>query len=307
MQLKCSAHQRQPPDCYSPRTTCQVTVEPQSYNELSSLSPEEKAAWDAAVQFELASLQRLKVYQDAVLPPGERAIGCKWVFKLKRGANGHTTCKARLVAQGFAQTANGYDEIFSPALKVESLRAAFLWAAKHQYSITHCDVETAYLNVLLRHVIYMQKPPGVSVTDGNDCWLLRKSLYGLKQSGFEWNQCITKALSKLGFKAGLAEPCLFTRHNGNYMSLILLFTDDLALITETDREAKEIIQKLQKEFSIRNLGKVGNYLVLEITEIKNGYKLSQSQKIMQLLQKYIMEQCKTAKNNKKIHGARIQN
>lgn len=35
------------------------------------------------------------------LPVGKRALGCKWVFKLKRDQNGEVTGnKAKLVAQG---------------------------------------------------------------------------------------------------------------------------------------------------------------------------------------------------------------
>jgi hypothetical protein len=39
------------------------------------------------------------------LPPGEKAVGNKWVFKIKHDSEGKVTkYKARLVAKGFTQT-----------------------------------------------------------------------------------------------------------------------------------------------------------------------------------------------------------
>lgn len=52
------------------------------------------------------------------LPPGKKAIGSKWVFKIKRNADGTVEqYKARLVAKGYNQRP-GFDfkEIFAPTM-----------------------------------------------------------------------------------------------------------------------------------------------------------------------------------------------
>lgn len=93
---------------------------------------------------ELKSTYELDVYEETDLPLGEKAIGCKWVFKVKRDANVQTKCKARLVVQGFGQGATDYDELFAPTLRNSSLYSALVIAAKEDYVIRHLDIKTAY-------------------------------------------------------------------------------------------------------------------------------------------------------------------
>ena len=52
-------------------------------------------------------LQAIKVkgtWSLTTLSPTKRVVGCKWIYKLKLGANGTLEChKARLVAKGYTQ------------------------------------------------------------------------------------------------------------------------------------------------------------------------------------------------------------
>ena len=75
-----------------------------------------------AIESELNSMKRLKVYKETQLPPGEKAIGCRWVFKRKPLAEGSFKCKARLVAKGFLQ------------------RKYIHYAAQRKYVISHCGI-----------------------------------------------------------------------------------------------------------------------------------------------------------------------
>lgn len=72
-----------------------------------------------AVHAEYDALIQNNTWSLVPLPPNHRAVGCKWVFKLKRNSNGSVSrYKARLVAKRFHQQA-GVDflEIFSPMVK----------------------------------------------------------------------------------------------------------------------------------------------------------------------------------------------
>jgi len=72
------------------------------------------------------------------------------------------------------------------------------------------DVVTAYLNANLKEEIYMRMPEGFRKYDqfGKEmCIRLLKSLYGLKQAGFNWNKLLESVLLKFGFIQSLVDPC----------------------------------------------------------------------------------------------------
>ena len=70
-------------------------------------------------------------------PEGVKSIGCKWVFKRKRGADGKVkTYKAHLVAKGYHQRYGiDYDETFSPVVMLKSIQIMLAIAAHLDYEI----------------------------------------------------------------------------------------------------------------------------------------------------------------------------
>jgi hypothetical protein len=60
------------------------------------------APWRGAMLEEMAAIERNKAWRLTNLPPGHRSIGLKWVYKLKKDAQGNVVKhKARLVAKGY--------------------------------------------------------------------------------------------------------------------------------------------------------------------------------------------------------------
>ena len=72
--------------------------------------------WKNATDEEYNSLMKNHTWDLAELPEGKYIAGCKWIFKVKRNADGSVDWyKARLVTQGFWQQAGeDYDDMFAP-------------------------------------------------------------------------------------------------------------------------------------------------------------------------------------------------
>jgi Reverse transcriptase (RNA-dependent DNA polymerase) len=73
---------------------------------------------------ELESLKAKGVYEEVdELPPGQKAISCKWVLHIKRNKEGQISrFKARLVAKGFTQVpGHDFTFTFAPVARWDSL------------------------------------------------------------------------------------------------------------------------------------------------------------------------------------------
>ena len=77
------------------------------------------------------------------------------------------------------------------------------------------------------------KIPTTTVGGGETIVKLKKSLYGLKQSGDLWNKKIHLILKRMGFSRTYSDPCVYVRTTGKNRTYVALYVDDL-LITGTD-------------------------------------------------------------------------
>lgn len=144
------------------------------------------------------------------MPADRKAIGCKWVFKIKTDANDEPKYKARLVYQGFNQKyEKDYIEIFAPVVRQATLKFLLSVATSNNLIVNQFDAKTAFLNGELKESIYMKEPPGFS-SEGNvnKICLLKRSIYGLKQSARVFNQALHDVIIKLGFIQSNFDACL---------------------------------------------------------------------------------------------------
>ena len=80
----------------------------------------------------------------------------KWVYRLKEKYGGKQRYKARLVVMGFAQKkGNDFDEIFSPVVKMTSIRTILSLVVAEDFHLEQLDVKTAFLHGDLEEEIYM--------------------------------------------------------------------------------------------------------------------------------------------------------
>ena len=252
--------------------------------------------WKDAIQVELASLNKRKVFSEAIpTPPRVFPVGFKWVFVRKRNENNEVVrYKARLVAQGFTQRPGiDFNETYSPVMSGITFRYLISMAVQNRLSMQLMDVVTAYLYGSLDSDIYMKVPDGVSVPNPNAkrnayCVKLNKSLYGLKQSGRMWYNRLSEFLLKRGYSNNDDCPCVFIKKSETGFCIISVYVDDLNIIGNT-QDIDEARNHLKTEFEMKDLGKTKFCLGLQLEHLPSGILVHQTAYIQKILEKFNMD------------------
>ena len=155
--------------------------------------------WQEALEYEICQLEKPGTWVVEDLPKGQTAIPCSEVVCIKQGPQGEVqSYRVRIVAGGHRQVEGvNYMETFLAAAKMPIVHVVLANAAHQNWEIEHVDVKSAYLNVLLKEVIYMKAPRGM-LKLGQEGKVLRlmKGLYGLKQAGRGWYMEMLKVFLK---------------------------------------------------------------------------------------------------------------
>ena len=302
--IRCSARERKPPvyyhDEYAGVTTAKHTAlfvteveEPTTLKK--ALESDHAENWKAAADSEYQSLLKNETWELVELPPGRKAITCRWVFKVKHDENGQVErFKGRLVAKGFLQKFGvEFDETFSPVVRFTSIRALLAFAVSRNMFIHQMDVVTAFLNGTLDEDIYMEQPEGYVVPGKENLVChLKKSLYGLKQSPRCWNKSFKEFMISQGFQQSAADPCVFIRNVNGQLAIVAVHVDDLILLTETEQEMIDLKASLAARFKMKDMGKLHYCLGVNIKTMDGVLQMSQEQYIKKILNKYKLQDCK---------------
>src|SRR6201999_1473797 len=168
---------------------------PKSYAEAMA-HPDAQNHHDAAVK-EIQALLDNGTWELSSLPPGHKAIGCRWVFIIKRKSDGSIDrYRARLVGKGFSQRPGfDYDETYASTVKWATLRVILAYAALEDLEIESIAMFSAFLNGDIDSEIYMQQPEGFPQGSPDQVLRLVKSIYGMKQSPRLWHQKLDQVLT----------------------------------------------------------------------------------------------------------------
>lgn len=232
-------------------------------------------------------------------PKDQKPVTCRWLYKIKEGVNSSDKprFKARLVAKGFTQVEGiDYNEIFSHVVKYKTIRVMLTLVVQYDLELQQMDVKTAFLHGDLEEVIYMEQPPGYEVHKGKDMvCLLKKSLYGLKQSPRQWYKRFDTFMIEQGYNRSSYDACLYFKGSEVLTGVyLLLYVDDMLLISSSATKISELKKMLSKEFDMKDLGDSSRVLGIDIIrDRKRGVlALSQHGYLEKLVDKFAMRDAK---------------
>jgi histone deacetylase 1/2 len=253
--------------------------------------------WWAAMETEFDALIKNGTWQ--LTPPRSdvNIIDSKWVFKVKRHANGTIErYKARLVAKGFKQRYGlDYEDTFSLVVKPTTIRLLLSLAVTHGWFMRQLDVENAFLNGILEEEVFMRQPPGfVDSERPHHLCRLTKAIYGLKQAPRAWHARLAFVLRQHGFLESTADTSLFILQRPAVTIYLLVYVDDIIVLSSSSLAIDRLILGLCQEFAVKDLGSLHYFLGVEVTRQSGGLTLTQCQYARDLLRRAGMLKCKPA-------------
>jgi hypothetical protein len=254
----------------------------------------EEECWKKAMEAEMQSILQNQTWTLSELPKDHKAIGPKWVFKVKKDPAGNIVKhKARLVAKGYAQIQGiDYDEVFAPVARLETMRLLLVLAAQGEWEVHHMDVKSTFLNGDLQEEVYVQQPPGFSDPRAKGRVLkLKKALYGLKQAPRAWNARLDQELYKLGFVRSMEENAVYRRGSGLSLLIVGVYVDDLIICGPNNRMISTFKEQMKKSFNMSDLGLLSYYLGLEVKQKTGEITISQSAYAEKILETSGMKGC----------------
>ncbi|KAJ1590499.1 hypothetical protein NDA11_000019 [Ustilago hordei] len=260
-----------------------------------AIDGEDAQLWKEAIRKELEGLEAMGTWEVVHQPPGVPLVDSKVVLRLKLDADGvPVKHKARLVARGFTQREGiDYQETFSPVAPLGAIRAILALAVQNNWEVHALDITMAYLNSTLKEAIYMKPPEGSGVAPGK-VYKVVKGLYGLKQSGREWNQEFDRSLRRMGFFQVECAPCIYTKGQGEDMAIVVIYVDDTLVIAPRLETVLEVKKQIGQRWKMEDSGEVSHFLGIKISRDRamRTMTIGQSGYIDQVLAKHLDKRTK---------------
>lgn len=281
---------------------------------------DDSTEWLSAMAEEAIALIRNDTWKLVERPKGQRVIGSRFVLRNKHNADGTISKrKARVVARGFTQRPGiEFHDTFAPVARLSTIRTAVAIAVQNDLKIRQLDVKTAYLNGEVEEQIFMEAPAHFgevlarivqdeevdgnvkkkaeemlkTMTDHDVVCLLDKALYGLKQAGRAWYHCIDREMMNLKATRSDADPCLYFIGPAEDRTHIIIYVDDILILSRSDEKIDEVRDFLNTRFEIKDLGDVRYCLGLEFERGVNGIKICQKGYVDEILERFGMNECR---------------
>lgn len=159
-------------------------------------------------------------------------------------------------------------------------------AVQYDLKIHQMDVKTAYLHAPVDCELYMEQPQGFELksdTGEKLVYKLNKSLYGLKQSGRNWNKMLHDHLCEHGYLQNPVDHCVYSRQKESETLILIIWVDDIIIATNSEDSLRNVKQMLSENFKMKDLGELKHFLGIDYKQTKQEIQARYITKILERL------------------------
>jgi hypothetical protein len=178
-------------------------------------------------------------------------------------------------------------------VKAATIRLILLLAVSNGGSLRQLDVQNAFLHGVPEEEVYMRQPPGYESSEHpNFVCKLDKAIYGLKQASRAWYSKLSSKLQMMGFVPSKGDTSLFFLRAKDVTVYVLVYVDDIIVASSSSKATTALLQYLESDFALKDLGDLHYFLGIEVTKTQQGIMLNQRKYSEDLLRKAGMFNCK---------------
>ena len=122
--------------------------------------------------------------------------------------------------------------------------------------------------------------------------LLKKAIYGLKQSPQAWFEKFSSIVTTYGFQRCAVDHSVFYRWTDSGCVILAVYVDDIQVTGSDLTGIQRTKDHLQKHFVTKDMGRPKYFLDIEFAYTRNRMTLSQRKYVLDLMQKTSLLGCK---------------
>ena len=269
--------------------TKQVFADLPAAKSMAPISPREMEFYKSEIDWAKRSEVNSWLVNDAVqtfsgpLPEDSNLISTRWVASWKLNPNGTIIKpKFRLVLRGFQDADLSKLRTDSPTIHYISLKLTLQHAANQKWDIFSIDLTTAFLQGIPysdpSRKVFCKIPGEIRDVFGiqEEYWILKKSVYGLKDGPRMFYLRICESLKGYGFVQLSTDKCAFVfSENGTRTGIVCTHVDDL-MFCGTPAFCNKFIDLLSRDYTFGKLEKNQfQYCGIQIVKMDDTIELSQ--------------------------------
>ena len=155
-----------------------------------------------------------------------------WVYHIKYKEYGFIDCfKAHLVAKGFTQVSRvDYDKTLNLVVKLTNIHLIITLSFSFNWSMRQLDIKKCILAWVSKGDSLHRATLGfIDYLFLDYVCLLKKTLYGLKQTPCALFDFLPQCYPQLGFYCSKANSSLFIYHTQDIIAILLIYMDDVLI------------------------------------------------------------------------------